>query len=220
MARKKLEIKATDEQLDRMYLALKAGATLEIALKSAGIGAATYYYWVAISSIVTTVKSQEEVEDLEAMAKSGVPLSVIKELAANSQSKSRTSVGSYIEPTQEGILQYKNNTKFRKFANRCYEIVTECDKIRSDFAIRSLIQIQQSTKDKKINPSGAMWWLERSLPDSFAKPSDKAKENENSRVATEPIRVEFIDPNTATTKERLMDMEREVLEGLKKDGEA
>lgn len=220
MARKKLEIKATDEQLDRMYIALKAGATLELALKSARISAMTYYYWVAIASIVVDVKAQEEILDLESMAQSGAPLSIVRELAANTSSKSRNAIGGYIEPTQDGILQYKNNTKFRKFANRCFEIVSECDRIRSDFAIRQLVKIQQSTQDKKINPSGAMWWLERSIPDSFAKPSDKAKESENTKVATEPIRVEFVDPNSDITKQRLIDMEREVLNDMKKGGDA
>jgi len=220
MARKKLEIKAEQDQIDRMYLALKAGAPLPLALKSAGISATNYYYWVAIASIVVEVKNRQEIHDLEDIAKSGVSLSVVRELAANSQGNTRDAISGFIEPTEEGILQYKNNTKFRKFADRCYEIVKECDRLRSDFAIRQLLQIQQSTKDKKINPSGAMWWLERSLPDAFAKPSDKAKESENTRVATEPIRVEFVDPNTDASRERLIELEREVLDGLKKGGDA
>ncbi len=222
MAKKKLEIKATDEQLDRMYKALQAGAPLAIALKSASISVATYYYWVAISSIVVVVKSQEEIEELEELAKSGVSIQNVRELAEKESQVSRRGIGSFIEPSAESILNYKNNRRFKKFADQCYEIISHCDKLRSDFATNQLTTIKLSTLKKNgINPSGAMWWLERNLPDFFAKPGDKAKEQESSEPVLVPsVTVEFVDPETSDTQQRLLDMEQQILNDLKGGGDA
>ena len=68
MAKRKLEIKATQEQIDTLQDTLRAGAPLQLALQRAGISVATYYYWAAIASVVVTVKSQEEIEELEKLA--------------------------------------------------------------------------------------------------------------------------------------------------------
>lgn len=217
MANKKLEIKATDDQLTRMYESLRAGAPLQIALQRAAISMATYYYWVAIASIVTTVKSQEEIEEIEELAKSGVSISNVRDLAQAAAKGRKTGLGVFIEPTAESILQYKNNRRFKAFADQVYEIVSNCDSIRSDFATLQLSKIARSTdKKNNINPSGAMWWLERNLPDFFAKPSDKAKENETGEMPNVPaIEVEFIDPDTNDSRQRLIDMEDKILSELK-----
>lgn len=222
MANKKLEIKATEEQLDNLYSSLKVGAPLNLALQRAAISVATYYYWAAISSIVVAVKSQEEIENIEGLAKSGVSIQIIRDMAQNSSKGRKSALGTFIEPSQESILQYKNNRKFRKFADQCHEIISECDKARADFATRQLIKIAKSTDKKNgINPSGAMWWLERNMPDQFAKPSDLAKENENEAPTTVPaIEVEFVDPDTPTTQQRLIDMENQILKDIKGTGEA
>lgn len=222
MAKRKLEIKATEEQLDTLQKNLGAGAPLQLALKSAGISVATYYYWVAIACIVTTVKSQEEIEELEELAKSGINVSGLREMAHSSTKGKKSAVGIFIEPSAESILQYKNSRKFKKFADQCYEIVNACDKARSNFATSQLVKIALSTNKKNnINPSGAMWWLERNMPEEFAKPSDKVKESETEAVAGVPaIEVEFIDPNTRDTTQRLLDMEEQILKDLKSGGEA
>lgn len=213
MARKKLEIKATEEQLAKLYDSLKAGAPLQIALQRASISVATYYYWVAISSIVVDVKNQEEIEELETLAQSGVSIQEIKDRAAYETRGKKSGVGTYIEPKAESILQYRNSRKFRKFADQCYEIIQKCDTYRSDFATMQLLRIAQSTSKKNgINPSGAMWWLERNMPDFFAKPSDKAKDQETNEVAPiPPIQVEFIDPSTVENMDRLTEMEQKIL---------
>ena len=66
-----------------------------------------------------------------------------------------------------------------------------------------------------------MWWLERNLPDFFAKPGDKAKESENEPKPTTPsIQVEFVDPATPSNQQRLLDMEQQILKDLKGTGEA
>lgn len=221
MAKRKLEIKATPDQLDDLYLTLKAGAPLQIALQKAGISMATYYYWVAVSSIVSYVKTQEEIEEIEELAKSGISVQNIRDLASAAQKGKKTGVGIYIEPSQESVLQYRNNKYFRDFADKCHEIVSECDKARSEFATLQLLKIARSTdKKNNINPSGAMWWLERNLPDLFAKPSDKAKEEADQVAAVPSVEVEFIDPETSASAQRLLDMEEQILKDLKGTGEA
>ena len=222
MAKKKLEIKATDEQLDRMYQVLKAGTPLPLALQTVGISMATYYYWVAIASIVVTAKSQQEIEEMEEIARSGVSIQEVRDLAAAASTGRKTDIGTYIEPSGESLLQYKNSRKFKKFADACYEIVSKCNAARSEFASLQLLKIARSTDKKNgINPSGAMWWLERNLPDYFAKPSDKLRESENSEVAPiSGVQVEFIDPGTIDTTQRLLDIEKEILDGYKKKDDA
>lgn len=216
MAKRKLEIKANDEQLEVLYGSLKAGAPLQLALQRAKISMATFYYWVAISSIVVTVESQAEIEEIEELAKSRVSIQNVRDLAQAAVKGKKTGVGAYIEPSQESVLQYKNNKKFRKFADRCHEIISECDKARGDFATLQLLQIAKSTdKKKNINPSGAMWWLERNMPDFFAKPSDKAKDQDvDPTVGVPSIEVEFIDPETSATQQRLLDMEEQILKDM------
>ena len=66
-----------------------------------------------------------------------------------------------------------------------------------------------------------MWWLERNLPDFFAKPGDKAKEQESSEPVLVPsVTVEFVDPEKSDTQQRLLDMEQQILNDLKGGGEA
>ena len=218
MARRKLVITATEQQIEDLQNSLGIGAPLQIALQRAGISVHTYYYWVAIASIAKAAKIEEEVNQLEALAKSGVPLSEIREMADAACKGKKTGVGIYIEPSAESLLRYRNSRKFREFADQCYEIINTCDKRRGDFATVQLSRISKSTdKKEKINPSGAMWWLERNLPDYFAKPSDKAKDQEvETEVAAVPsIKVEFVDPTTKEQQQRLLDMENEILNDQK-----
>lgn len=216
MARKKLEVKATQEQLNKLYDSLKAGAPLQIALQRASISTATYYYWIAISSIVVAVKTQEEIEELENLANSGVSIQEIRDMASFESHGKKSDIGSYIEPKAESLLQYKNNRKFKKFADQCYEIIQTCDVLRSDFATMQLLRIAQSTAKKNgINPSGAMWWLERNMPSLFAKPSDKVKDPDNTETAPIPsIQVEFVDPGTTTNLDRLAEMEKKIFDEM------
>lgn len=222
MARKKIEIKASPEQLDRMYNLLRAGTPLQIALQSVGISMTTYFYWVANASIVKTVKSQDEIAEIESVANSGISIQEVRDLAAAATKGRKTDIGTYIEPSGESLLAYRNNKAFRKFADRCYEIVQNCDKARSEFASLQLLKIAKSTdKKNQINPSGAMWWLERNLPDFFAKPSDKLKNDETSETAPIPgIQVEFINPESVDSLKRLTDIENEILDSYKKGEDA
>lgn len=203
--------KATNKQIEELQNALKGGAPLLIALQYAGISRATYYYWVAVASIVIQYKSQEELEEVDEMFHSGISLQQVRDLSESAASNKRSGIGTFIEPSEESMLQYKNNAEFRKFANKCYQVVTECDKIRSGVALLHLSNIRKSTdKASRINASGSMWFLERTIPDFFAKPSDKLSEQSNEKTHVESLKVEYVDPGTEESKKRLKDMENEL----------
>lgn len=202
--------KATDEQIENLYKALKGGAPLLLALQYARISRATYYYWVAIASIVEQVKSQEELEDVEAVVQSGVSLQQIRDISESEANGKRTGIGTFIEPSAESVLQYKNNRKFKKFADHCYQVVSECNAIRSGLALIHLSNIRNSTdKSKRINASGSMWFLERTLSDFFAKPSEKVVD-EGSKTYIEPVKVEYVNPDTNDTRDRVREMEADL----------
>lgn len=217
---KKTTFKATDEQLDKLYAALNEGAPLLIALQYAQISRTTYFYWVAVASIVAHVKSQEELEDVEMMVQSGISLQQVRDLSESVASQKRTGIGTFVEPSEESVLQYKNNRKFRKFADQCYEVVSKCDALRSGVVLEHLNTINDSKhKYKNINASGSMWFLERTLPDLFAKPSDKVVESESNHVI-EPVKVEFIDPETNETKDRVETIRQDLLAKIEGVGKA
>ena len=222
MARRKLEIKATQEQIDTLHSKLSAGAPLELALQSASISMATYCYWVAIASIVITVKDQQEIEEMEELAKSGVSISGVRDMAAAMTKGKRTGVGAFVEPKEESILLYKNSRRFKKFADQIYEIVRKCNQNRSEYASLMIEAVKLSTKKKNgLNPSGAMWWLERNMPDFFAKPTDKASDEQSTDLgAIPPIEVEFINPDTPAQRDRLHEMEEKILSEIKIGGKA
>lgn len=221
MASKKNTINATEEQIENLIKALKTGTPLMLALQYAQISRSTFYYWVAMYSIVERVREQKELEEMEQLTQSGVSLQDIRDLAESAASNKKTAVGAFIEPSEESILQYKNNRKFQKFANRCHEIISQCNSTRSEVAMGHLAIIKLSTEKRKgINASGSMWFLERNYSDFFSKPNEKATtENEGDKIV-EKIKVEFVDPNTQETKDRVKDMEDEILAAYKEGGRA
>lgn len=222
MPRKKLELNTTPEQLDRLYAALSVGSPLMIACQTAGISIATYYYWVAIYSVVVYCKEQEELEEIEKLSKMGISVQEIKEMsAAATQGHRKSAIGTFIDPKPESILAYKNSLSFRRFANDVYEIIEKCNKIRSEVVIKHLNIINKSTDSKnRIRASGSMWFLERTQTDFFGRIQDKVIEEDNAPRTLPSIQVEFIDPKTKDTEERLKEMEDLVLKELKGSGEA
>ena len=219
MPRKKLEINATQEQINNLKNALKAGAPLHIALQYAGISATTYYYWVAMYSIVLDAKNQDELEELKA-DKFGVSIDEIKDIAIANAPKNRNQMNAYIEPSAESMLQYRNQKQFRDFAIECFKIVNECNTSRAEAAIGHLAKISKSVTDKHVNASGSMWFLERSFSEYFAKASEKAKDEEVSKVPVEKVTVEFIDGSSKESKDRIRDMEQLILNEQKSAGES
>lgn len=219
MPTKKYSINASEEQIDKLVKSLKLGSPLNIALQFANISATTYYYWVAMYSIVLEIKSQDELEQMGANML-GVSIESIKDLALNNNPKKKTSMNAYIEPSAESLMQYRNQHRFRKFANDCYEIVNKCNEARAGAALNHLNSITKSVNDKRINASGSMWFLERSFAEYFSKPSEKAKEEEVNKVPVEAIKVEFVDPNTDETKQRIKEMEEQILREQKGIGDS
>lgn len=222
MPRKKLEVNATPEQLDRLYKALGIGTPISIACQMVGISLTTYYYWVAIYSVVVYCKEQDELEEIEKLSKAGVSIQEIKELSAASTIGHRKSaIGTYIEPKQESILQYRNSLTFRRFADQVYEIINRCNQLRSEVVVKHLNIITRSTDPKnRLKASGSMWFLERTQADYFGRASDKVVEEETAPGIVPSIQVEFIDPTEKTTEQRLKDMEDLVLKEIKGSGEA
>lgn len=222
MARKKLELNTTPEQLNRLYQALGVGTPLTIACQMVGISIATYYYWVAIYSVVVYCKEQEELEEIEKLSKMGISVQEIKELsAAATQGHKKSAIGTFIEPKAESILAYKNSLSFRRFANEVYEIINKCNQIRSEVVVKHLNIINKSTESKnRIKASGSMWFLERTQADYFGRAQDKVIEEESTPGTIPSIQVEYVDPKTPNTLDRLKEMEDLVLKELKGSGEA
>ena len=219
MPRKKLTISATDEEIEKLKKALKAGAPLNIALQFANIPPTTYYYWVAMYSIVLEAKAQDELESLKA-SEFGVSIDMIKEMASENAAKKKSSMGAFIEPSAESMLKYRNELQFQRFADQCYTIINECNECRAEAALGHLASITKSVTDKRVNASGSMWFLERTLSDFFAKPSDKVKEEEINKVQVEKVQVEFIDPETKDAKDRIKNMEELILHEQKGIGDS
>lgn len=219
MPRKKLQINATEEQIDKLVKSLKLGSPLNIALQFAGISATNYYYWVAMYSVVLEIKSQEELEELKAI-EFGVSIEEIKDIALNSAPTKKTAMAAYIEPSAESLLQYKKQPQFRKFANECYEIIQKCNEARAGAALNHLNSITKSVTDKRVNASGSMWFLERTFSEFFSKPNEKTKEEEGKKLPVEGIKVEFVDPGTKDSKQRIREMEERILQEQKGIGES
>lgn len=221
MSKNNSRIKATPEQLDNLYKALKAGTPIMLALQYAKISRSTFYYWVAMASVVQRVQEQKELEEMEKITQSGVSLQDVRDMAEAAAANRRTSVGAFIEPSEETVLQYKNNRKFKKFADYCFEIISECNSIRSGVAVNHLGTIIKSTdKSKRVNASGSMWFLERNYSEFFSKPNEKAADTTESDKIVEKIKVEFVDPDTEETKERVKSMEEDILNSYKEGGRA
>ena len=221
MAKNKLKINASEEQLNKLYAALGVGTPITIALSMAGFSRATYYYWVAIYSVVVYCKEQEELEEIEQLSKAGISIQEIKDMSETMvDGHKKSSVESYIEPKQETILQYKNSRAFQKFADQVYEIIAKCNRIRSEVIVKHLNNIAKSTDPKnRIKASGSMWFLERTQADYFGRPSEKAILEESTPTTSVPsIQVEFVNPDSS--KNRLEEMEMKVLKELKGTGEA
>lgn len=194
----------------KLKKALRVGSPLPIALESCGISKTTYFYWVAMYSIVVEAKSQDELEELRAN-ECGISIDEIKNLAAQNSPVKKSAMGAFVEPSAESLLQYRNNRQFRNFANECYEIIKECNEARAEAALGHIGSIVKSVTDKRVNASGSMWFLERTFADYFSKPSEKAKEEEINKVPVEKVQVEFIDANTKENKERIKNMEELIL---------
>ena len=210
MARKKLQLTTPEEDILKLKKALRVGSPLPIALESAGISKTTYFYWVAMYSVVVEIKSQDELEEMRAAA-CGISIDEIKNLAAANSPAKKSALGAFVEPSAESLIKYRNDRQFRCFADQCYQIIKECNEARAEAALGHIGSIVKSVTDKRVNASGSMWFLERTFSDYFSKPSEKVKEAEVDKVQIEKVQVEFVDGDTKDNKDRIKAMEEQIL---------
>ena len=219
MPRKKLKLNASEEEIEKLIKALKAGSPLNLALQFSHISTTTYYYWVAMYSVVVEIKSQDELESLKA-DKYGISIDSIKEIAADNAAKKKSAMGAFIEPRAESLLKYRNDAIFRNFAKQCYDIIVRCNETRAEAALGHLAAITKSVQDKRVNASGSMWFLERTLSEFFSKPNEKNKEESESKVPVEKVQLEFINPDKKEDKDRILQMEELILSEQKGIGQS
>lgn len=210
MAKRTFKITTPEEDIAKLKKALRVGSPLAIALESAGISKTTYFYWVAMYSVAEEIKSQDELEEMKAN-ECGISIDEIKSLAAANSPAKKSAMGAFVEPSAEALMKYRNNRQFRAFADQCYQIIKECNEARAEAALGHIGSIVKSVNDKRVNASGSMWFLERTFSDFFSKPSEKAKEVEADKVPVEKVQVEFIDSNTKENRDRIKDMEAQIL---------
>ena len=210
MPRKKLQLTTPEDDILKLKKALRVGSPLPIALESAGISKTTYFYWVAMYSIVEEIKSQDELEQMRATA-CGISIDEIKSLAAANSPTKKSALGAFIEPSAESLIKYRNDRQFRCFADQCYNIIKECNEARAEAALGHVGSIVKSVTDKRVNASGSMWFLERTFSDYFSKPSEKVKEAEVEKPQVEKVQVEFVDGDTKDNKDRIKAMEEQIL---------
>lgn len=219
---KTYQISLTQDQIDEFQKALHSGSPLSVALSYAKIPPAKYFYYVELANISAYFKEMELVKEEEAMIHSGVELSQVRSSAETFASKA--SLHELRTPTAESILRYKNNKTFKKFCDDVYDLLSECDKLRAEIALYHLGQIRKASESKRINANASQWFLERTMPDFFGR-TDKTKFegslNSNHTIIGQddtnvlpPIKVEFVDPNTRESQDRVRAMENKVLEQL------
>lgn len=231
MARTKVyTIKISDEQQEKLKKALRTGSPLTVALAYARIPATQYYYYVEVANISWYFKNLELTKEEESVIHSGITLSdVEKEAKALNTHKVNTNgaINIYKEPNAESILRYKNNRTFKEFCDKVYEFINECDNLRSEAVLYHLTAIHQSVGKKGVNTSASQWFLERTIPEHFGK-TEKVTQRIEGDIhqtfsgddelgeALPPIKVEFVDPNTKESKDRVKDMEDLVRDQLGK----
>jgi len=205
-------IKVDENKINNLKAALSVGTPLTVALSYSGISASTWFYWLSLASIVVYIKEMEEIRENAEITKAGVSLVEIQENAIDLQSsttfKKSSAIGTFVEPTPESLLRYKSNELFRNYCNEVYDMVKEMDAIRSQIVVYHLNVIKNLAGVPKANVGGSQWFLERTLPDYFGRPQDKVVADENSTGEIPSIQVNFIDPNTKESNDRVEQMER------------
>ena len=216
------KITISDEQLTKFKSALHSGSPLMVALSYAQIPPAKYFYYVELANISAYFREMEIVKEEEQLTQSGVELSQVR---SNAESLSTESTLHQLRvPTAQSILRYKNNKGFKDFCDSVYDLLTECDMLRAEITLFHLGQIRKASENRRINAVASQWFLERTMPDYFGR-SDKTKIegsfNSTSTIigrddtnSLPPIKVEFVDPNTKESKDRVREMESKVLDQL------
>lgn len=228
MARTKVfKINISDEQKEKLRQALKNGSPLTVALSYARIPVTLYYYYVEVANVSAYFKERELLKYEEEMIKSGVSLADVKQEAEelNSFSVNRNgAINTFKEPSAKAIFRYKNNRTFKNFADEVYDMISEFDNLRSEAVLLHLSTINKSAGKRGVNTTSSQWFLERTMPEHFGR-VDKTINKSESQVTINnegepvgqglpPIKVEFIDPTTEESKNRVREMEKLVHEQL------
>lgn len=213
------KINLTEKQITDFKNALHTGCPLMVALSYAKIHPTVYFYYVDIANIAAYYKEQEMIKEEVEMMQSGIEISNVKdnshEFSGNTNISSE-SLRPYKIPTPASLLRYKNNKSFAMFCNEVYELLEDCDKLRAEVAMFHLQEIMKHSGKRGVNTTGSQWYLERTMPDYFGKVEKSRFEGsiKNSMTIGEdetnvlpPIKVEFVDPNTRESQDRVRDMQ-------------
>ena len=131
-------------------------------------------------------------------------------------------IATYKEPTEKAKLRYRNNRTFKVFADEVYEFINECDTLRSEAVLYHLNEIRKSAGKRGVNTQSSQWFLERAVPEHFGKKDTITQRIEGNmhqtfssdgdvdKPALPPIKVEFINPNSNDSLNRLKEMENKV----------
>ena len=216
---KTFKINLTDEQIDKFKNALSTGAPLMVALSFAKIPTVTYFYYVDLANISAYFREKEYLKQEDEMIKSGIDLEAVRNESAEFGSQFATlsnALRPYKEPTATSILRYKNNKTFKALCDQVYDLLEECNMLRAGIAIHHLVAIRKAVDKRGVNTQSSQWFLERTMPDYFGR-VDKTRVEANVKNHTligqdetdglPPIKVEFVDPNTRESKDRVRDME-------------
>jgi len=212
----KYKINVSEEQLDKFYKALHVGSPLNVALSFAGISKTTYILWIEIASVVRYCKEMDMLKEEADILQTGIDMSEIKqeiEQANANTGNSQITVSAYKKPNGESILRYRNNLAYQKYADEVFEIIQKCDSLRSEIVLYHLTAIRDGARTRASNTNASQWFLERTLPDVFGK-NDPTKTDIESITQTKEVKIEFIDPDSNDSIDRVRRMEQQVEEQL------
>ena len=228
MARTKVfAINLTEDQRTKLKDALMTGSPLTVALTYAKIPAFQYYYYVEVANVARYFKEKEFVLLEEKMIQAGVSFADIRDESQELntfQTNRNGAIGTFKEPSEKAKLRYKNNRTFKAFADEVYDFINECDTLRSEAILFHLNEIRKAAGKRGINTQSSQWFLERAIPEHFGKSEKVTQKIEGSvhqtfsadgdpdKPALPPIKVEFINPNSTESLNRLKEMEEKVRE--------
>lgn len=212
----KYKLNVSEQQLTKLYTALGVGSPLAIALTYAGISKSTYVLWTEIASIAKYCIEKEQMKNDLNVDDYGIDLKRVKatiEATRQASGNSRITIDSYKLPTEESVLRYKTNNNFKIYANQILEIIKKCDSLRSEIVLYHLTSIKEGSRLKGSNTNASQWFLERTLPDIYGK-KEMDRPTEEELMKTKKVQIQFVDPKSAESLDRIRNMEREVEQQL------
>lgn len=173
-----LTVKASKQNIEKLYEAIKLGTPLPIALTYARISKSEYEF---CRQIEEQVRKAEESE----LFNGNISEETIRQRC-----------------DENGIdFQLVMNIRGKKtYAEACVEFIEGIEQAKAESVVRNLERL--TVKEKFSNWQASAWLLERRYPDEFGK-----KEEQSDDVKVEPMRVEFIDPKSQQDRLEAMEKE-------------